>query len=204
MASEREKELRQSAQHRGFRLVKSRRRKPGGDFGKYGLKDADGGDMFGFADGELAASADEIEAYLRRAARSDWKEAAKGLPRRKHAPPPKVRPEARLKKLKVANLLAPLPKATRDEVFTELLGTQHVRIERIVSNGQVTPADAPLFQKADEWVLLLTGNAAIRFEDSVETQLRPGDHLHIPGGTRHWVTHTDATGPTVWLAVHFG
>ena len=32
--------LRAMAQVRGLKLVKSRRRKPGGDFGRYGLKDA--------------------------------------------------------------------------------------------------------------------------------------------------------------------
>jgi hypothetical protein len=35
--AERDKMLREMAQHRGFKLVKSRRRKPGGDFGRYGL-----------------------------------------------------------------------------------------------------------------------------------------------------------------------
>ena len=69
MADEADKQrdlmLREMAQHRGFRLVKSRRRKPGGDFGRYGLADAKTGqDCFGIGkDGSLEASADEIEAH---------------------------------------------------------------------------------------------------------------------------------------------
>jgi cupin 2 domain-containing protein len=79
-----------------------------------------------------------------------------------------------------------------------------VRIERIVSGGQTTPKDAPFAQDAEEWVLLLAGSAAIRLEGCAEVALKPGDHLLIPGGTRHWVTRTDADVPTVWLAMHLG
>ena len=38
--SEQDDALREMAANRGCKLVKSRRRKPGGDFGRYGLKDA--------------------------------------------------------------------------------------------------------------------------------------------------------------------
>ena len=204
MASERDEELRESARNRGLKLVKSRRRKAGGHFGKYGLKDADGKQLFGFGKNGLAASAEEIEDYLRGAMRSDWKEAAKGLPKRKVAAKPKAPPKPKLKKLTVANLLDPLPPAKRAEVFTELLAQNGMRIERIVSGGQVTPEEAPSVQDADEWVVVLQGSAAIRLEGHAEAALAPGDHLLIPGGTKHWVTRTDPDPPTVWLAVHFG
>lgn len=203
MASERDEELRESARNRGLRLVKSRRRKAGGDFGKYGLKDIKGKELFGFGKSGLTASAEEIEDYLRGAMRSDWKEAAKGLPKRKPAPKPKTPPKTKLKKLKVANLFAKLPAAKRAEVFTELLAQGGVRIERIVSGGQATPQDKPFVQDADEWVVVLRGSAAIRLEGHEEAALKPGDHLLIPGGTRHWV-RTDTDQPTVWLAVHLG
>lgn len=195
-------ELRESARNRGLRLVKSRRRKQGGDFGKFGLTDAKGKELFGFGKAGLTASAAEIEDYLRGAMRSDWKEAAKGLPRRKAAPKPKAPPKPKLKKLKVGNLLEKLPAAKRKEVFTELLAQGGVRIERIVSGGQATPADKPFVQDADEWVVVLQGSAAIRLEGHEEAALKPGDHVLIPGGTRHWVTRTDPDEPTVWLAVH--
>lgn len=199
MASD-DEQLRESARNRGLKLVKSRRRKAGGDFGKYGLTDAKGKELLGFGKTGLTARADEIEDYLRGAMRSDWQEAAKGLPKRKPVPKPKPAPKPRLKKPKVANLLAKLPSAKRAEVFTELLAQGGVRIERIVSNGQATPPDKPFVQDADEWVAVLQGSAAIRLEGFAEVALKPGDHLLIPGGTKHWVTRTDT--PTVWLAVH--
>lgn len=204
MASEADEILRESARHRGLKLVTSRRRRPGGDFGKYGLTDASGKRLLGFGEDGLTADAAEIEAYLRGAMRSDWREAAKGLPQRKPAPKPKAPPKPKLRKLRIDNLLAKLPAAKRGEVFTQLAGKGGMRIERIVSGGQATPEDEPMVQDQDEWVALLAGRAAIRFADSREAALSAGDHLLIPAGMKHWVTRTDPDQPTVWLAVHFG
>jgi ribosomal protein S18 acetylase RimI-like enzyme len=86
------------AANRGCKLIKSRRRKPGGDFGRYGLKDAaTGREVFGFGGDGLTAREDEVESFLRAGAVSTWKTSlgADGL-RAKRAPPrPKVVPEAR-------------------------------------------------------------------------------------------------------------
>jgi ribosomal protein S18 acetylase RimI-like enzyme len=66
--------LREMARHRGFKLLKSRRRKPGGDFGRFGLADASTGqDCFGIGKSGLEASGEEIEDYLRGAAKATWK-----------------------------------------------------------------------------------------------------------------------------------
>jgi ribosomal protein S18 acetylase RimI-like enzyme len=100
---ERDLMLREMAAHRGLKLVKSRRRKPGGDFGRYGLTDArTGQDCFGIGKNGLEATADEIEDYLRRGAKADWKRslgaagkaAAAARPsksKEEPAPPPKRR-----------------------------------------------------------------------------------------------------------------
>ncbi|HEX7822854.1 MAG TPA: cupin domain-containing protein [Sphingobium sp.] len=101
------------------------------------------------------------------------------------------------------NLLANLPDASDAEVFTTLLTRPGVRIERIVSAGQVTPQDAPYDQSHDEWVLLLAGEARLWLEGEGEKALTPGDALLIPAHVRHRVTGTQAEPPTVWLAVHF-
>ena len=102
------------------------------------------------------------------------------------------------------NIFAPLPDARDGEVFTPLLDRGGVRIERIVSHGQATPEDAPFVQDADEWVVVLRGAAGLRIAGQAEVSLAPGDHVFIPGGTRHWVTRTDPDVPTLWLAVHLG
>lgn len=198
--------LREIAAHRGLKLVKSRRRKPGADFGLYGLKDAKGEAVFGIGEDALAATAAEIEAYLRGATRETWGKSAgsvKARPSPKPAPAPKPKPKPRFK-VKVENLLASLPAAKRAEAFTEILARPGIRVERIVSRGQATPDAEPMVQATDEWVLLLEGAAGLRIEDSAEVRLGPGDHLWIAAGQRHWVTWTAKDRATVWLAVHLG
>ncbi len=227
MADDRDEQLREMALHRGLRLKKSRRRKPGGDFGRYGLVDAAGTAVLGIGAQGLEARAEEIEDYLREAMRATWKSSAGSVKPRKKvpaapepepepepeeepAPPPKPKPKAPRARPKpkfriaVSNLFARLPAARRAEAFTALLERPGVRIERIVSRGQATPRDEPMVQEQDEWVALLAGEAGIRIEDSATVTLRPGDWIAIAGGQRHWVTHTAADEPTIWLAVHLG
>jgi len=101
------------------------------------------------------------------------------------------------------NILEALPAEASTEITTELLAHSGVRIERIVSTGQATPADAPYIQAHDEWVLLVAGGAGLRIEADGDYVLRPGDCVLIPANRRHWVTWTAAREPTVWLAIHF-
>jgi cupin 2 domain-containing protein len=101
------------------------------------------------------------------------------------------------------NLLRDLPAKSGDEILTELVSHSGVRIERIVSMGQVTPPDAPYCQPHDEWVLLLAGAARLWIEGEGEYALAPGDSLMVPGGRPHRVTFTAPGEPTVWLAIHF-
>src|SRR5690348_210421 len=91
---DRDKMLRDMAENRGCKLVKSRRRKPGtGDYGHYGLKDAKTGqEVFGFGDAGLTATAEEIEAWLRGGAISEWKRSLKSAAAAA-APAARARPE---------------------------------------------------------------------------------------------------------------
>ncbi|MGH8383786.1 cupin domain-containing protein [Pseudomonas sp.] len=103
------------------------------------------------------------------------------------------------------NLFSPLPAATAQEHFDELLTRPGLCIERIVSHGQASPAGFWYDQPNGEWVLLLTGSAGLRLEhESCERVLQPGDFLEIPARCRHRVEWTDSARVTVWLAVHFG
>lgn len=206
MANEADEALREMARHHGYRLVKSRRRKPGGDFGRYGLKDSAGKqEVFGFGEAGLTASAEAIEAFLREGVRSTWGKSAGPVRKRKAAPapPPPPPPPPRLERLKPANLFARLPAAKRAEGVTELLDRPGLRLERIVSHGQATPEDAPMVQDRDEWVVLLQGAAGLRIAGFEEVTLKPGDHLLIEKGAAHWVTWTAKGEPSVWLALHF-
>lgn len=102
------------------------------------------------------------------------------------------------------NLLANLPANVTEEVFETLLDAKDVRIERIVSRGQATPAGFWYDSPQNEWVLLLRGEARLEFEDSPPLRLLPGDCLTIPARQRHRVEWTSADEPTIWLAVHYG
>ena len=104
MVDERDEALRQSAANRGLKLVKSRRRKPGGDYGRYGLKEAaTGAEVLGFGSDGLEATADEIEQHLRGLTMSTWKSslgssAAVARPKKKQAEPAPAKKEAKRKR----------------------------------------------------------------------------------------------------------
>lgn len=101
------------------------------------------------------------------------------------------------------NLFAALPRALPEELVTVLAEGPAVRVERIVSTGQVTAPGEWYDSDRDEWVALLAGAARLRFEGQPAQTLAPGDWLLIPAHARHRVDWTDPAGPTVWLAVHF-
>jgi cupin 2 domain-containing protein len=106
--------------------------------------------------------------------------------------------------MKPQNLLSPLPATVPQEIFTTLLQGAHFTLERIVSNGQVTPPGEWYDQETHEWVLLLSGSAGLVFEgETGECTLHPGDYIHIPAHQRHRVQWTDAQQKTVWLALHY-
>lgn len=92
---------------------------------------------------------------------------------------------------------------TDNEYFETLVSAPDVRIERIISHGQATPAGEWYDQDRDEWVLLLKGSAALLFEGESESRaLSVGDYLLIPAHVRHRVEWTAPGKTTIWLAVH--
>lgn len=100
------------------------------------------------------------------------------------------------------NLFNKPTKLGSEEFFETLLDRPGVRIERIVSTGQTTPAGEWYDQVEDEWVALLTGSAKIQFQgEPASIQLHPGDYLLIPANKRHRVEWTSTEENTVWLAV---
>ena len=89
------------------------------------------------------------------------------------------------------------------EVFEQLLQGDDFTLERIVSRGHATPAGQWYDQDRDEWVVLLSGAATIRFEqDRDALEMRKGDYIFIPAHQRHRVEWTDPEQTTVWLALH--
>ncbi len=90
-----------------------------------------------------------------------------------------------------------------DELMETLYQCRGVRIERIVSTGQVMPEGQWYDQDSDEWVLVVAGAACLLIAgEERERELASGDWLLLPAHCRHRVTWTETDPPTVWLAIH--
>jgi len=101
-----------------------------------------------------------------------------------------------------ANVLSPLPARGAEEATEALLSADGVRVERIVSHGQSSPAGFWYDQDEAEWVLVLRGRARLTIEgETQDRELGPGDSLFLPAHCRHRVAWTQADGPTIWLAI---
>ena len=99
-------------------------------------------------------------------------------------------------------MLRDLPDARAGEASDGLVTAPGMRIERIVSHGQVSPPGFWYDQADAEFVLLLAGAARLRFADEpAALALGPGDWVEIAAHRRHRIEWTDPDQPTVWLAV---
>jgi cupin 2 domain-containing protein len=103
----------------------------------------------------------------------------------------------------LANLFESLPEDISNEIFSELVRGDNIKIERIVSHGHACPASGWYDQAEHEWVAVLKGAAKIAFENGEEVHLIHGNHLTIPAHTKHKVTWTTPDTETIWLAVHY-
>ena len=101
------------------------------------------------------------------------------------------------------NIFAQIPEQLPEELFECIIKQDNIVIERIVSNGHISPVGQWYDQARDEWVILLQGKATLLFEkDQNLISLAPGDYLLIPAHTRHRVEWTLPDFNTIWLAVH--
>lgn len=87
------------------------------------------------------------------------------------------------------------------ELITEVMSANGVRIERIISNGEVSPENFWYDQSENEWVIVLEGKGIIEFDDGERAVLETGDYINIKAHKKHRVTFTSS--PTIWLAVFY-
>jgi cupin 2 domain-containing protein len=95
------------------------------------------------------------------------------------------------------NLFDDAAAPTTGERFETLLTHKNLLVERIVSSAATTPSE--YVQDQDEWVVLLNGEATLEVTGQA-VELRAGDYLFLPAGTRHVVRRV--TDGAIWLAVH--
>ena len=107
--------------------------------------------------------------------------------------------------MNLENLFQNIPERLAEELFSTILEGDGFRVERIVSQGHVSPPGFWYDQPQYEWVVVLEGSAAVEFENRPEpVQLERGSCMNIPAHTRHRVAWTDPDRKTVWLAIHYG
>lgn len=97
------------------------------------------------------------------------------------------------------SFLQNIPKSSQEEIFQTIQSTDKIRIERIISYGQTTPDDVWYDQNEDEFVIVLEGEADIKYDDNTTYKLKQGDSLFIKAHQKHQVIFT--SNPTIWLAI---
>ena len=104
----------------------------------------------------------------------------------------------------VINIFKNIPDHIPEELFQEILKTEDIKVERIVSKGHSSADGYWYDQEENEWVILLKGSAGLLFEGHEKVVvLRPGDYINIPSHTKHRVEWTDPDMVTVWLAFYY-
>lgn len=99
-----------------------------------------------------------------------------------------------------------LPADLPDEELCRVLAEgKDVRIEWIVSRGQITPEEEYYDQEQEEWIAVLSGRAQLTFYgdggEERQVSLAKGDTLLIGAHQRHRVAYTSQEPPCIWLCV---
>ena len=94
--------------------------------------------------------------------------------------------------------LPPLP--LTEEATTILIENENIRIERIISTGQISDW---YDQTETEFVVLLEGNAIIEYENGESIAMLKGDTLIIKPHEKHRVNYTSSEPPCVWLCMFY-
>ena len=105
--------------------------------------------------------------------------------------------------MNVSNIFSNIPFAQQEELFEVLIRNDAIRIERIISTGQICQPSDWYDQEKDEWVIVLKGRAALSFENQPTIHLNEGDYINIPAHVRHKVSWVDPNDKTIWLAIHY-
>ncbi|CAK1758961.1 cupin domain-containing protein [Vibrio crassostreae] len=101
------------------------------------------------------------------------------------------------------NIYADIPSSLPNEVFTDIISNDNVRIERILSHGHSSPEEGWYDQDEHEWVMVIEGQGVIEFDDGRVVTLSKGDYINIAAREKHKVIGTVENVVTIWLAVFY-
>ncbi len=91
----------------------------------------------------------------------------------------------------------------KKELIEILAESKNIRIERIISSGQTSPAGFWYDQDENEFVVLIQGEAVISYEDKTKTRLKTGDTIIIPAHKKHRVAFTSKIPKCIWLCIFY-
>jgi len=103
----------------------------------------------------------------------------------------------------LANIFSNIPSELPNEIFEDIILTDKLRVERIISNGHTSPDNGWYDQSENEWVMVLSGYGVIEYVNGDKFTLKQGDYLHIKANEKHRVIETSANETTVWLAIFY-
>lgn len=102
------------------------------------------------------------------------------------------------------NIFNNIPQNLPAELIEIVTQSDRIRIERIISDGHISPPDFWYEQDQNEFVIVLRGNAVLEFENGKTFELNEGDFIIINAHEKHRVVKTDTRDKTIWLAIFYG
>ena len=106
--------------------------------------------------------------------------------------------------MRKGSIYSAIPDRLSGEIFETLVESEKLSVKRIISDSHASPEGFWYDQDQNEWVMLVKGSAALRFDGKEDLLiLGPGDWVDIPAHVRHRVEWTDSKQKTVWLAVFY-
>ena len=103
----------------------------------------------------------------------------------------------------MANIFSNIPSELPNEIFENIIRTEKLRVERIVSKGQISPDTGWYNQRENEWLIVLSGYGVIEYINGAKVTLKQGDYLNINSHNKHRVIETSPDEATVWLAIFY-
>lgn len=103
----------------------------------------------------------------------------------------------------MANIFSNIPSELPNEIFENIIRTEKLRVERIVSKGQRSPDTGWYDQRENEWLIVLSGYGVIEYINGAKVTLKQGDYLNINAHDKHRVIETSPDETTVWLAIFY-
>ena len=102
-------------------------------------------------------------------------------------------------KNEIFSFLKDIPNSSKDEIFETIVSNDNIKIERIISYGQITKKDFWYNQDDDEFIYIIQGESKIKYDDGTVHILNTNDSLYIKAHQKHQVIYT--SNPAVWLAI---